>query len=446
MIPRCVTILALTLAGALQADVIAPGAQPLTVVVSGETLSIAPPDYTDETKTFPAPADYQPHLDNWLPWPRPNAKRKTHGAITFAPSSDEHGVLMLGLPFRQYPAEFIVVKSPNGKAFQEGVDYKLLADYGQIMAIDGKLGKIDEDKVVVSYREVPQRLDLIQVDSSGKVTVKQGESRFVCPYLPEPDVGHTAVAGVYVAPWLDANSQLTADLILPINPADPVAPVNADAVAKTRAKLEQGKPVSIAYMGDSLTLGAEAGKWWEDNTKHWRGRFQNELKARYPESDISEIAAWRGGKGTEFGLEVLQEVVLPAKPDLLIVMMGVNDADGPSTDGSKAKVPAPTYGQHLENIIKSAQDAGIEVILMTSMQPYPMKPGGHAQRWPDYVEQQKQLAEKYHVGLADTYAEWLNLQTRGIPPYSQLHNWNNHPGAFGHGVMADVPLRFFPGN
>ncbi|WP_269541910.1 SGNH/GDSL hydrolase family protein [Cerasicoccus fimbriatus] len=439
---------------------VTPGSKPFTIKVSagtveidGQSVSVQPTTVTlapqkSENKSVTAmtPDNYNPAWDNWLPWPGQNPKKNKNGAITYAPRSDENGVLILGQPYRQYPLDSIVVTSEDGaKTFVQGEDYRVFELSGQVANLDNGLGQPGVGKVKVRYQEVLQRLDLIQVDTQGKVSVKEGKSRFVCPYLPEPNQGCAPLAGVYLAPWQSANEPLNAEFILPIDAQDPVAPVNPDAVAQTRAKLEKGEPVSIAYMGDSLTLGAEAGQWWSDDTKHWRGRFQHTLKARYPDADISEIKAWQGGKGTEFGLQALKQTVLPAKPDLLIIMMGINDADGPS-DGSRAKVDHQLYKQHIEDIVLAARQADIEVILMTSMQPYPMKPGGHADRWPDYVSAQHELATKHGVGLADTYAEWLNLQHRGIPPYSQLHNWNNHPGEFGHGVMADVPLRFFPGN
>lgn len=462
MHPRSLTLILAAVLSAINLNAnairIVPGAPPLSVIVSGKaeingravavsptTLPVAPPGYADKTETLAAPGNHQPYWDNWLPWPRPNKKKNQAGALTFAPAKDENGVLMLGLPYRQYPVEHIVIQSADGqKTFVDGRDYKVLEDTGQVANLNGALGDPAIDRVRVSYREVEQRLDIVQVDANGKASIKQGQSRLVCPYLPEADSGQVAVAGIYVAPWLDPDSKLTGDLIFPITDHPPVQPVNPGAVAKTRAKLEAGKPVSIAYMGDSLTLGAEAGLWWQDDTQHWRGRFQNTLKERYPDAEISEIAAWKGGRGVDFGVQQLKETVLPAKPDLLIIMMGINDADGPS-DGSKAKVPPAQYGDHMENMVKVARDNGIEVILMTSMQPYPMKPGGHAERWAEYASIQRDIAEKHGVGLADTYQEWLNLEHRGMPPYSQLHNWNNHPGSFGHGVMADVPLRFFPG-
>jgi len=44
----------------------------------------------------------------------------------------------------------------------------------------------------------------------------------------------------------------------------------------------------------------------------------------------------------------------------------------------------------------------------------------------------------------DVYTEWVNQATRGISPFSQLHNTFNHPGIAGMRVYADALLRAFP--
>jgi len=85
----------------------------------------------------------------------------------------------------------------------------------------------------------------------------------------------------------------------------------------------------------------------------------------------------------------------------------------------------------------------MEVILVVTMQQNPWMKTDVARRWLDYRKALLELGEEEKVGVADVYTEWMNLATRGIPPFSQLHNWINHPGAFGHGVYAEVVLRFF---
>ena len=53
------------------------------------------------------------------------------------------------------------------------------------------------------------------------------------------------------------------------------------------------------------------------------------------------------------------------------------------------------------------------------------------------------VAKEENVAAADVWTEFINQASRGIPPFSQLHNWLNHPGANGHKIYADVILRCF---
>jgi len=95
-------------------------------------------------------------------------------------------------------------------------------------------------------------------------------------------------------------------------------------------------------------------------------------------------------------------------------------------------------------LTQQAKATGSEVVLLTTMELNPWLKNGATKRWPAYQQALLDVAEAEHVGLADVHTEWLNLAARGIPPVSQLHNGINHPGPFGHGVYADVLLRFFP--
>ena len=79
-------------------------------------------------------------------------------------------------------------------------------------------------------------------------------------------------------------------------------------------KLEQGKPVRIAYLGGSIT--AQAG--WRPKTLGW-------FREQFPAADISEINAAIGGTGSDLGVFRLQQDVLDHRPDLLFVEFAVND-------------------------------------------------------------------------------------------------------------------------
>ncbi|HOI54127.1 MAG TPA: GDSL-type esterase/lipase family protein, partial [Phycisphaerae bacterium] len=231
--------------------------------------------------------------------------------------------------------------------------------------------------------------------------------------------------------------------IFPVRPAAPVAPVNPAAVARTLGKLRGGKPVTIAVTGASIELGAEAPAWWADlwteKNLGYASRVIVELRRRFPKSAITGVDAFQGGTTTEYGLKVIEEKVLPSKADLLLVGFGGNDCAGP--EGGKPNNPPEKYKEDMRAIIGKAKGAGMDVIIVVTMQQNPwLAPG---KRWPAYREKLLELSKEENVALADVYTEWLNQATRGVPPFSQLHNWLNHPGKDGHKVYADTVLRFF---
>lgn len=85
-------------------------------------------------------------------------------------------------------------------------------------------------------------------------------------------------------------------------------------------KLREGKEVSIAYLGGSIT--AQPG--WRVKSRAW---FQKQ----FPNAKVNEIYAAIGGTGSELGVFRVDYDVLQHKPDLLFVEFAVNDG-GTSPD------------------------------------------------------------------------------------------------------------------
>ncbi|WP_372724624.1 GDSL-type esterase/lipase family protein [Novipirellula sp.] len=109
-----------------------------------------------------------------------------------------------------------------------------------------------------------------------------------------------------------------AGLVCADNPT--FAPVKAelvrprDGLGNVLAKLREGKPVRIGYLGGSIT----AASGWRVKTREW---FAKE----FPQSDVSEIHAAIGGTGSDLGVFRVERDALRHKPDLLFVEFAVND-------------------------------------------------------------------------------------------------------------------------
>jgi len=80
------------------------------------------------------------------------------------------------------------------------------------------------------------------------------------------------------------------------------------------AKLKEGKPVNVAYLGGSIT----AQNGWRPKTLAW-------FREQFTNAPIEQINAAIGGTGSDLGAYRLRQDVLQHKPDLLFVEFAVND-------------------------------------------------------------------------------------------------------------------------
>lgn len=434
----------------LETFVIEPVSPPaLAVRVGADTLRLDPPGFhrfeatsKDGESLRDAPADL-----SRASWP---------GALSLTPRYDPARTHILGHLFRTFRPDTLRVESADGATtYARDTDYRFNEDAGLVANLDGRM----TGPVKASAEAALQRLDLIQRDAAGRLSVKKGESAWVCPALPHPDPGHLAVAGIYIAPWRASRNPffdqapaalagasdyaITAREIFPIAPAPPVSPVHPERLDGILGKLRSGAPVKIALMGDSITLGAESTRWWEDKydagSKTWKGRVVHALRQRFPAATIEVIEAYRGGVTIDYGLQRLDDV-LAQSPDLVIAAFGVNDAD----PGVGKRAPGE-FAQAAATITDRARAAGADVLWIT---PFPLIPwvnGDQAGRLEEhFIPAIKRAAADHGAALADVNAEYKNLSHRGIPWWSQHHNWHNHPGDLGHAIYAETVLRCFP--
>jgi lysophospholipase L1-like esterase len=228
--------------------------------------------------------------------------------------------------------------------------------------------------------------------------------------------------------------------IFPIKPAAPVQGVNVDTISNTLNKLRNGGNVRIAYFGDSITEGAEAGSWWSDRSKTYTDLTTAGLRARFPSATISQFVASQGGKSLYDSQATFQTILDQQKTgntiDCVVINLGMNDT-GLSNTINNSKTALATY-------IDQARAAGIEVIVMTPVESNAYyNPSNRAPR-SVVAAAIKEVAASKNAALMDMYQEWVNQGTRGISPFSQLHNTFNHPGVAGHRLMSDALLRMFP--
>ena len=429
-------------------------------------LTFDPPELRDVSIDCKAPKVYADRFSQWDPWPDaqfdpvPEA-RKIPNAINLCPHQDDQGTLILGGLYRAFVPESVVVTTADGsRTFVKGEDWVYNRNGAQVANFEGRLGTPGEAPLKIRAKYALQRLDLVQVDASGNISVKKGTSQMFCPALPEADADHTALAGIYLAawnaasnPWYDGQkSGLSAKTdyaiseheIFPINPAPPVPPINKLALAHSLQKLKDNKELRIAFVGASVTVGAETPAWWDhlwtDQNLGFPSVVVTGLRKRFPQATVTPIMASQGGTTAKYGLEMIDKVVIPAKPDVVLLDFGGNDAHGAS--GAPPNNPPEQFKEDMRTIIQKSKNAGAEVIIVIGHNSgHPWLENQPDDRWPTYRQAMLELAKEENVGAADITAEMDHLATHGIPPFSQMHS--AHPGILGHKVYADVILRFF---
>lgn len=86
-------------------------------------------------------------------------------------------------------------------------------------------------------------------------------------------------------------------------------------------KLADGKEVTIAYLGGSITEAANG----------WRDQSAEKIRQKFPQAKLNALNAGIGGTGSDLGVFRLQTQVLSQKPDLVFVEFAVNDISKPAS-------------------------------------------------------------------------------------------------------------------
>ena len=106
-----------------------------------------------------------------------------------------------------------------------------------------------------------------------------------------------------------------------------------DGIGAFAAKAESGAPVTVAYLGGSIT----EMNGWRNLTTEW-------LRKEYPKAKIKEVAAAIGGTGSDLGVFRVGHDALSHDPDLLFVEFATNDR-GKSSE---------TIVRQIEGIVRQA--------------------------------------------------------------------------------------------
>ena len=99
---------------------------------------------------------------------------------------------------------------------------------------------------------------------------------------------------------------------------------NANSVASFCERAQKGDRLTVAFLGGSLSWGANAT---DPNKASWRALIGRRLEERYPDAHFKFVDAAIGGTGSGLGIFRLERDVIPYKPDIVFVEWLVNDGE-----------------------------------------------------------------------------------------------------------------------
>ncbi len=117
-------------------------------------------------------------------------------------------------------------------------------------------------------------------------------------------------------------------------------------------KAEKGEPVTVAYIGGSITRGASGGPY-----HNWTRLMQNWLEKTFPKSEMTFVNAGIDGTGSFYGNMRLESNVLDHEPDLFFIEFALND--GSPNDNNK-----DGFESMIRRVLSSEKKPAIMVLLV----------------------------------------------------------------------------------
>ncbi|HEX2951919.1 MAG TPA: SGNH/GDSL hydrolase family protein [Armatimonadota bacterium] len=182
-------------------------------------------------------------------------------------------------------------------------------------------------------------------------------------------------------------------------------------------KLRQGKHVTVAYLGGSITWGATA----TDPLKtSYRALTTSYLENMYPNAHIKAIDAAIGGTGSLLGVFRMDRDVLPYHPDLTFVEFAVNDGN------------EPTAQETMEGIIRKLQRSNphmaIVVLLVGAGWNYGMTPS---------AAKHEALARHYGLPVINVGNAVMAKLVQGLDSHTILTD-GTHPNDNGYRLYSSI--------
>lgn len=218
-----------------------------------------------------------------------------------------------------------------------------------------------------------------------------------------------------------------------------------EKLAKKQKDKFSNAPVTIAFIGDSVTQGCfecyrtHSGMFdtvYDPNFAYSQ-RVREILNMLYPSAQVNVInSGISGDKATE-GIKRFNRDVAAYKPDLVVISYGLNDsvrgidniqnylsAVGTLIDDAQAigaEVIFLTQNRMCDKISKTLTDATLVSVAEETM------PTQNGNVLKEYFDKVTDLCKQKGVAVCDTYSKWEAMFNGGVDTTELLANKINHP-------------------
>ncbi len=200
--------------------------------------------------------------------------------------------------------------------------------------------------------------------------------------------------------------------------------------------IELKKGETLIYLGDSVTdCGRHPDGIYNLGTGY-PNIFSALFRVNYPETMINFVNKGVGGNRTTEVIARLKSDVLDMNPDVVTLLIGVNDVwrffEFPA---SKRGIAAEQYRENLHKIIQPILAGGARMLVMTPffVDTNPNEP--MRTKVLEYAAICKEVAESYHIEVVELQPVFENLMKKGITSY-ELSGDRVHPKVTGHTAIA----------
>lgn len=226
-----------------------------------------------------------------------------------------------------------------------------------------------------------------------------------------------------------------------------------EKITKKYDKIRAEKPVTIAFLGDSVTHGCfevienpnriDGIDCIYDQEAAYVNRFRKKFETLFPRCPLTVINAGVSGDSAVAAKSRLERDIILYSPDIAVVAYGLNDVLSRDVDA---------YTESLFEIFTQLKKADIIPVFMTenmfcttggltpikslynlSMECAEIQNNGTFDK---FISKAKILCEKEKIDVCDCYSYWKKLDEYGENITFKLSNFINHPTRQMHEIFA----------